>query len=262
MGIVIQAVLEDLYNQHLWKHHHGLQDRLTQLTREKLSATCAKSYIDWHQAPSYEEMEAVCVSGVLGYLRTMKSHRLLGQYARSEVDLFGHVASWLPVGGRADFVIRREDTGITLLDGKNSETKMKYVDPDQLRWYALCFALSYHRLPQRLGFVWYRYPFDEEVGEQGLDWIDFTKRDLAELIERAKKVRRGQEAERFDARPAYKVCRFCDYESVCPERQQAKAENAARRKRENPELYVSGDDPTGIVEFGFGGDSAGSDKGY
>lgn len=250
MGITIQAVLEDFYNKEIWKHREGLRDTLVKMTKDKLSATCTRFYIDWKET-TYEEMEDVCVSGVINFLRTMKHHKLLGVYARSEVELFGHAESWLPVGGRADFVIRREDLGIRILDGKNSGTKMKYVDPDQLRWYALCFYLSYHQLPQQVGFLWFRYPYDPEDGEEGIDWVEFTRRDLTGLVDRARTVRRGQEKGDFKAKPVAKVCRFCDFESVCPERQQARAENAAKRNRENTSLPVFDEKP-GIVEFGFG----------
>ncbi len=129
---------------------------------------------------------------------------------------------------------------------------MKYVDPDQLRWYALCFSLAYHKLPHRLGFVWFRYPYDPETGEEGIDWVDFTRRDLKELADRAIKVRRGQEKENFEARPKAKVCRFCDFESVCPERIQNKAENAAKRKRKNQNSLPVFNEGDGLKEFGFG----------
>jgi hypothetical protein len=252
MGIVIQAVLEDLYNKELWKHPQGLKKRLVEMTKEKLTSTLPQFYIDWNDSPPFEELEQVCVDGVLGYLDTMKAHRLLGVYARSEVELFGFAESWLPVGGRADFVVRRDDTGITLLDGKNSGTKMKWVDPDQLRWYALCFSLGYRKIPDRLGFVWFRYPHNETTGESGVDWVEFTKRDLVSLADRAKKVRRGQEAEKFKPTPSYKVCRFCDYESVCEARQEAKAQNAAKRNRKNTSLPIFDENEGGVFELGFG----------
>lgn len=251
MGITIQAVLEDFYNKEFWKEREGLRDRLVKLTRDKLATICAKHYINWKET-SYEEMEQTCIAGVLGFLKTMKQHKLLGAYARSEVELFGHAESWLPLAGRADFVIRREDSfGIRLLDGKNSATKLKYVDPDQLRWYALAFYLSYHQLPSQVGFIWFRFPFDVETGEDGIDWVDFTKRDLTQLIERARVARRGQEKELFKATPVAKICKFCDFESVCPERTQARAENAAKRQRGSESLPVFDDKPD-IVEFGFG----------
>jgi len=257
MGIVIQSVLEDYYNKHMFERKElrgaELNRHLTRMTKEKLIATLPRFYIDWDKI-SFEEIEETCISGVLGWVPTMIHHKFLGVYAKSEVELFGHVTNWLPIGGRADFIIRRDDTGTTLLDGKNSGTKMKYVDPDQLRWYALCFSLAYHKLPQRLGFVWYRYPYDAETDETGVDWVDFTKRDLKELADRAIKVRRGQEAEKFDPKPVAKICRFCDFEMVCDARIEQRAANVAKRKQKTPSLpIVDTDGIEGIIEFGFDG---------
>jgi hypothetical protein len=250
MGIVVQGVLEDFYNKEEWREPVGLQKRLTDATRGRLAVECGSNFIDWHQSPPYEEMEQVALTGVLGYLRTMKAHQLLGVYARSEVKLLGHLTKWLPIGGKADFIIRRDDTGITILDGKNSLTKMKYVDPDQLKWYALCFALSFQQLPDRLAFVWYRYPHDEATGEQGLDWVTFTKRDLKELAERAQEVRLKQRKLMFDPTPSHAACRFCDFESQCEARQQMKKTNSEKRRKGS--LPVIAESSDGIVELGFG----------
>jgi hypothetical protein len=252
MGIVIQAVLEDFYNKYLWKHQAGLTDMLVRLTKEKLTATLAKPkfVINWREAPQLEEMEDICVSGVLGYLKTMKHHKFLGPYAQSEVELFGYVDKYLPLGGRADFIIRRDDTGITMLDGKNSQTKMKYTDPDQLRWYALTFALSYGKMPDRLGFVWYRYPYEEGTEETGVDWVEFTRRDLKGLAERAQKVRKGQNKGKFDPIPKAKHCQWCDYESVCTARQEQRAINVAKRAKKAGLPIIDGSQ--GVIELGFG----------
>lgn len=252
MGLVIGRVLEDFYNLEEWKHPEGLHERLIRATKDRLSEYCIGEYIDWHQSPPYDELETVCVEGVLGYLKTMRQHKLLGAYARSEVQLMGYINKWLPIAGRADFIFRRDDVGVTILDGKNSGLKMKYVDPDQLRWYALCYALSYQKIPDRLGFVWYRYPYDEAAGEQGLDWVPFSRRDLRELVERAQEVRKGQQKEKFGAVPKASVCRFCDFESVCPERQFDREMN--RQKRSAKGLPIVEDTFEGVAEFGFDSD--------
>jgi len=256
MGIVIQAVWEDFYNKELWRlpEMRGayLKSQLVKMTKGHLLDVLPRFYVDYDKM-SFEEIEETCVSGVLGYIATMRHHKFLSPtYAKSEVDLStGQIANWLPIGGRVDFIISRQDTGITILDGKNSATKMKYTDPDQLRWYALCFSLCHHKLPDRLGFVWFRYPYDEESGEEGVDWVDFNRRDLIDLAARAKKVRRAQEKEQFDPKPVAKNCRFCDFESVCDARIEQRAANSAKRKRKKSLPVVDDNALDGIVEFGF-----------
>jgi len=248
MGIAIQAAVEDLYNEELWRHD-GLPRRLSQIARialkKELSDT-KRNWIDWKFAGMGEaDMEEIVVNGVLGYLKTMKAHRLLGPYARAEKKLSGWIDKYNEVAGIADTIIRREDTGITILDGKNSKTKLEYVDPDQLRYYALCFFLAYDKMPDRLAFVWYRYPYDKETGEQGLDWVEFTERDLQGLAARARDARKGMNKEMFSATPSTKACQYCDYKDVCPERVAIDTANAEKRKDKLPIVGHA----DGFVEF-------------
>lgn len=260
MGIVIQAVIEDLYNHELWRREgsvdpkeHGklLALRLQRMTEAALVKEVANNYIDWRESPGMADLEKTCVDGVLGYLKTMAHHKLLGPYARAEVDLLGHIDQYNAVGGIADTIIRRDDTGVTILDGKNSTTKLKYVDPDQLRWYALCFYLAYGKLPDRLGFVWYRYPYEEASGESGVDWVEFTERDIQSLAARARDTRLKMSKELFPAVPSSNACKWCDYETVCPERM---AQKVTRAKDKS--LPIIDEAGGGFVEFNMGSEGA------
>jgi len=263
MGIVIQGVLEKLYNDELWKEPHGLADRLLAMVDKEWAYQTAKkwNWIDYRVAGTKESLRQVCREGVLGYLRTMQAHRLLGEWSKAELDLIGWVDKYNPVGGRPDVVVRRKDTGITILDGKNALSKGKYTDPDQLRWYALLFWLSYRQLPDRLAFIYYRYPFGnpvldskgnpvlDEAGvpqtETGIDWVPFTQDDLRGLAQRAVVARRGMDKEKFEATPSPTTCKFCDYETVCPARQ---AQKEANRKR-NPKSVDAISGSTGFTDF-------------
>lgn len=269
MGIVIGGVTERFYNDELWRDPQGLPNRLTEMTEKEFKYQVAKprNYIDWRFAPSRQDMLKICKEGVQGFLKTVKANRLLGEYARAEVDLVGWVNKYTPIGGRADYIIRRKDggdlEGITILDGKNSKSKGKYTDPDQLRWYALCFYLAYGRLPDRLGFVYFRYPHGapmldkkgepvlDEAGdpriEQGVDWVPFTRDDIQGLAQRAVSARKSMDREKFAPTPTPKGCRFCNYETVCKARQDQK--KARARKPKNTDDLLQGSE--GFVEFGF-----------
>lgn len=247
MGTVIQAVIERFYNDELWRSVPPLElmDRLMDMADEAFKLELARRFIDWRLADTREEMEQVIKDGIRGYMKTMKAHRLLGPYAQAEVDLVGYVDAKTPIGGRADLIIRREaepNLGVTILDGKNGKRYkdgkggwMTFTDPDQLRWYALCFWLVHKKFPDRLGFVYYRYPYGQTVinpqgfptdkTEEGVVWVPFTQDDIDGLAQRAVDARKGMDTEMFPAKPDPKQCRFCDYESVCPERQAQKEGN-------------------------------------
>jgi len=248
MGIVISAVIERLYNDELWKDPDGLQKRLVSMIEREWAIQTAKNwnFVDYRIAGTKESLLQVCRDGVLNYLRTMKAQRFVGQYTRAELELLGWINKYNPIGGRADLVFRRKDTGITILDGKNAKSKGQYTDPDQLRWYALCFYLAYKKMPDRLGFVYFRYPhgapvldkdgnpvLDDEGNEhieQGVDWVEFSKDDLRGLAHRAVEARKGMDKEKFEPNPVPKVCKWCDFETVCD----ARVEQKAKNRRKNP----------------------------
>lgn len=261
MGIAIQAAIERFYNDELWRHLRGkpLVDRLLAEANKKLELELARKYVDWRLAPPKSEMVETIVNGVRGYLRTMKAHHLLGPYAKAEAELLGYVNQYTPIGGRVDLLIRRDadpTKGVTIIDGKNGKRYkdgkgglMTYTDPDQLRWYALCFHLAYERaLPDRLGFCYYRYPYgDPEVGvdgqptggtETGVVWVPFTVADLKGLAERAVNTLKSMDQERFTPTPTPKTCRFCDYDSVCPARVEQKANNTRKPRRDDMPVTV------------------------
>jgi hypothetical protein len=87
----------------------------------------------------------------------------------------------------------------------------------------------------RLGFVYYRYPYgtpiDDEAGmptgevESGIDWVEYTKDDLKGLAQRAADAVKGMDHEKFAPKPSPQNCKFCDFETVCPERMAQKEAN-------------------------------------
>ncbi len=254
MGIVTQAVLERMYNDELYRDPKNLSQVLLQeVEREWLRhSQKPRNWVDFREAGmSEEEMVQVCRDGVLGYLKTMKAHKLIGPYAKSEVKLIGWINKWLCVGGKADFIIRRDDTGVTILDGKNTKRKLDGVDPDQLRWYAMVFKLAYRQPADRLGFVWYRFPYGMEnfgpdgeiLGvETGIEWIPFTDEDLRGLAQRAQEAWGGMRKEKFEPTPSPKTCEYCDFVSVCEARIAQKAANSRGPRGPKPK-------PEGFEEF-------------
>lgn len=247
MGQAIQKVIERLFNDELWRSPVGLQAKLEDMAEKEVLYEISRNFIDWRVAPSKAEMFKVVRDGVSGFLRTMKAQKILGPYARAEVELLGWVDKYTPVGGRADLIIRRDDTGLTIFDGKNSQSKGLYTNPDQLRWYALCYYLSFGKIPERLGFIYYRYPAgtlkEDGIVEEGVDWVPVTRADIEGLAKRAVSARRAMEKEKFEPTPSPTACKFCEYETVCDARKAQKAFNAKSRKRK--------DDVSSVGEEGF-----------
>tara|TARA_B100000073_G_scaffold283349_1_gene244362 strand:- start:364 stop:1344 length:981 start_codon:yes stop_codon:yes gene_type:complete len=263
MGSVLSKVVEDFYNHELWSEPKTLQDKLEDLARKEFVFQEQRYYCLWNYMTRDEAIDVV-VSGASNFLKIMKENRLLGVWNKSELKMTPSVNKYFSASGIADLVYRDKEDRIHILDGKNASTPGKYEDQDQLRWYALCFRLQYNVMPHRLGFFYFRYPSDilpnmKHVPEkyQGDKWtgfmeVDFTMADIkrlaAEGVETSKAIHRGV----FEANPMPKHCRTCPYESVCEERQEQKARNAAKRglrKTKTPDPTEGND---GFVDLSFG----------
>lgn len=185
-----------------------------------------------------DELAADVRDAVARGFRTIRHYRLLGQGAQAEVQL-DSVVDGHKLGGRADFLMRRvkPHSDEVILDGKGSKWREAYVDARQLKWYAVLFRQKNQRLPERLGFVYWRFDPPESV-----DWLEITDAEadalLAEVlgdIRRIEELSAGLHAPTsFEAarkvflpiadqpgvtkKTAEQACRFCAFatEEMCP----------------------------------------------
>lgn len=257
MGNVIGKAVEAIYNDELWRTPITLPDRIREIVRREFTFSMGESYIDWNRSPPRDELLQVCLDGAVNFLKTMKTQKLLGPYAKAEVDITTWVDKYTPVAGRPDIIIRRDDTGVHIVDGKNAKTPGKYTNPDQLRWYALCFYVAYNVMPSRLSFCYFRYPegtpppdHDPSVPWTGMVDVPMVKEDIKTLAVRAKETYRAMGRELFDPTPSAKACRFCAYETVCDARKEQKALNPRKASVKDPGSDLTGG-ATGIVDLGF-----------
>lgn len=183
----------------------------------------------------------------------IRYHRLLGVDAAAEVKL----DSWVEghrIGGRADFILTRikPHNDLVILDGKGSRHRDKYVDAWQLKWYAMLWREQNGTLPDKLGFIFWRY-----APEESMDWVSFTSGDLDDLrssiLSAARSIDQGKarleetpRAEKllvlrevFPAKPS-RDCKLCTYLTLCVEGQ-------AYEKAEVPTALL---DASGVEDIG------------
>ncbi len=281
LGHTIQGVVEEMYNEKWWEDPDTLVSKCETMVKKEFNKYFHEAkYIDWMKSPPRSELLATCRQGVLGFVRTMVRMRLVGVQNESEADLGGWVDENTEVRGRADTIIHRDDIGTVILDGKNSKeywdrkakAPMVYTDPDQLRWYALCMFLERGKAPDKLGFLYYRYPeghdykrevadyegrsgsWAEEAAEYyrncepapGVSWVDCSFEDLEGIAQRAKEALENMRAEKFDPDPSPSTCRLCDYADQCKARQDQIAAN-----RRTPRKKSVLGDKLGFVDLGL-----------
>ncbi|KKL72964.1 hypothetical protein LCGC14_2079660 [marine sediment metagenome] len=146
-------------------------------------------------------------------VETIRANKLLTDNSRAEVDLtvvYTDQKTGLTVkmGGRADFVHGCRDPSI--LDGKGSAHREKYVDSQQVIWYALLHYLRFHVAPSRIGFVYWRFPDDP------LQWVSYDSQSLRDCVDQTFKVVQKILNKSFGPTPSPE-CNGCHYRQKCEE---------------------------------------------
>ena len=145
-------------------------------------------------------------------IRIIQEHKLLTEDSQAEVNLTVTVSNpdydfALRFGGRADFIHGRGE-GRWIVDGKGSEHREKFVDADQLVWYALLHYLKYHVAPRRIGFLYWRFP------EDPVQWVDYDGADMKRVYDETWEVARKIRLRLFDPTPN-EHCERCDFRPDC-----------------------------------------------
>lgn len=238
-GSVVGLLFEAFYASRLWVKP-GVEAQLMSMAEETLDKTLQREaqggVIDFKdKAANYKSREALLKDvreAIPRGLAIIRYHRLLGTDAEAEVKLDSTIGGHR-IGGRADFIMTRikPHGDRIILDGKGSRHRDKYVDPWQLKWYAMLWRETHSTLPDALGFVFWRYEPNLAV-----DWVPYTESDLDEqremvvsaatAIETAKhRLESIPEAHRlpvlretFPAKPS-RECKLCSYLTLCTEAQ-------------------------------------------
>jgi hypothetical protein len=198
-GSIIGIIFEDFYNEEMWRDPSTVRENLSQKVRHTTDKVIrqetspswrgAGGVIRWRgegkdhnpkgMYSNKEELIEDIRKSIPQGLKTIKFGRFLGPYARAEVRL-DQIVQGHKIGGRADFIIHRikPHNDIVIIDGKGSKWGGKYVDPRQLYWYGMLYQLQHGRLPDKLGFLYWRFP-----PPRSIDWVEFSEADTESLLE-------------------------------------------------------------------------------
>lgn len=211
VGIVLQKLVE-LFYRHAWWREHDLEWFLTEqavkLAREMTDA----GQVRW-SGDEYSKALVKIEHAVPKILATIKAEKLLTTktYPEEELTLtypkLWHDGQDVLLHVRPDFVYHAP-TLLTVVDGKAGATVGRYGDKDQLRLAALAVERDprFGRLPDRVGFWWYRHGV--------VTWVKLTPKTLAachaEVVTRIRQI----DMARFDPKVG-SHCRPCGLRLHC-----------------------------------------------
>lgn len=246
-GSSIGMIFEQFYMERLWRipgTRKVLEDRVEQIVdfvldrEQKPNKNKPAGVILWRgegpgQNPrglygSRDELVRDVSFCIANGLNTIKQFLLISKRPQAEMKLHADIEGHR-IGGYADFVLDQVKTGhILILDGKGSRRRERYVEEDQLTWYSMLYQVKFGRLPDRTGFLYWRY--EPPVS---LDWVDPTQATVDTLkdkvLRRISKIEKATAKlperptldvvqELFKPKATFDNCMFCPYatQELCP----------------------------------------------
>lgn len=211
-GSVVGKLFEWFYERRAY-----LQKNPTALVMSWVKAVCAQVFAKEKWDPLEDRAFMVCLMNdietyVPAAVDVIRRHKLVTSGSVAELDLtqeYTRNGVSMKLGGRADF-LHRGGQSVTLLDGKGSKYREAYVDSMQLVWYATLHYLKYQVAPDRIGFIYWRFPADP------VQWVDYTENDMRQVLARAFDTEEKVRLKVFDPSPSVN-CRRCDFLSGCQE---------------------------------------------
>lgn len=212
-GQSIGLVFEWFYSRALWRSESP-KKAIENILDEALASGCKEYDFDPNSDPRFfkETKDEVLYYSIKG-LEVIRKHRLLSPNSTAEdklnVDYDDKPTGLkLRLGGRADFIHRFSPTDIWILDGKGSKWRDKYMDSDQLIWYALLHYLKFGVAPTRLGYIFWKFP------EDPIKWVEYDSNSLREMAHSTARVVKSMKLNVFNTKPS-KECKLCDFKDEC-----------------------------------------------
>lgn len=211
-GSVIGKVFEWFYTKNVWASDDLVQSSLD-LIEPAINDFCSDRNYDLSAHPGLDislrtDLHKFIPSGI----KTIQDNKLLSPNSMAEMKLhvtFADDDVSVRMGGYADFVHIDGDS-VWIMDGKGSKYREKYVDPEQLIWYASQFYLKYHIAPTRLGFIHWRYPDDP------IQWIEYDAQSIKSSVSITFDIARKILNRQFSPKTS-RECKGCYYLSMCEE---------------------------------------------
>jgi CRISPR/Cas system-associated exonuclease Cas4 (RecB family) len=212
-GNTIGKIFERFYNDKLWLRP-DVDSYMMSLIEDTIDECASRYSFNPRSDPDFKsKLIRDLQEFIPATIKIIRNRKLLAPLSIAEADLTvvyrdKESGIVLKIGGRSDFIHYFNKNNIWILDGKGSKYKDKYVDSDQLIWYAIQHYLKYYVAPSRLGFIFYKFPSDP------IKWIMIDDQSIRDNLKRTFQVASKILNNMFDPTPSPE-CRRCPFLSMC-----------------------------------------------
>jgi len=239
-GITVQRFFEYYVNKYVKKGISLTDVQIRSILRQDWEKILDTEYVIWDDPWCKQSSEEIFESIYEDVLSNTKEFDFF-KHARSEViyNIFLK-KSQDELHGRLDFVITYPDGTVEILDGKGSTKVEKHVDNEQLYFYALLYLLRNKKLPNKIGFWYYKF--------QKIQYLDFNMDTIVEFKKKFALVKKSikEETQWLPKVKITKACKFCDFKADCDAFLLTKEANRIKRGHSVPNPAEGK-----MVSFGF-----------
>lgn len=224
-GLLIEQFFRKYTNEIVRKNISISNDEIKSVLTMQWNKILRDNYVDWHDPWVKLTSEQIFNTVYEDVLKNIKAFDFWKEM-QAEVSLDILLKNGDHITGRIDFIRQNKDT-VEILDGKGTDKIETNVDVEQLYFYALLYLLRHKKLPDKIGFLFYRY--------QLVKYVDLSKDIIIGFKDKLSVVKNAVKNDKvFDPKVALsKHCRWCVYKYNCNAfvtKKNANAEKRAARK--------------------------------
>jgi len=222
-GLLVERFFKKYTNEVARTGRVLTDDNVRSVLREIWKFVLDTNYVNWDEPwvkSTSDEIFEMAAGDVIENMRKFS----FWKDARSEVTFNVHLKkSGDILTCRMDFVHEPPGGPVEILDGKGKMKIDSDIDLDQLYFYALIYLLNKGRLPDKIGFLYYRFKV--------IKYIDFDNATILGFRDKLALVKKAMKDDReFVAKVGLsKQCKWCAYKSGCKAYLAKKQENAEKK---------------------------------
>lgn len=208
-GLLVEYFFKIYSNFYTKKNITLTDEQVYKILRKLWDKVLEENYVRWTDPWCRQSSEHIFMTAYEDVLKNLNTFEFW-KYAQSEIsfDILLKKAQDV-LTCRMDFIVRNPDGTVEILDGKGTYKMDKTVDIDQLYFYTLVYLLHYKKLPDKVGFLYYKF--------QTIRYIDFDMKSIMDFKDKLVLVKKAIKTDKvFEAKVGIsKQCKWCDYKMTC-----------------------------------------------
>jgi len=230
-GILVEMFFNVYTNGYTKRGVHLPEGQIHSLLRKLWTKVLDENFVEWVDPWVRESSEHIFMSAYEDIIKNINTFDLW-DHTQSEVSFEILLKKSQDIlSCKLDFLVNRPDGTVEILDGKGTYKMDKPVDLDQLYFYILIYLLHFKKLPDKAGFLYYKF--------QTIRYIDFDMGTIMDFKNKLTLVKRTiKEDKKFEAKVGIsKQCKWCPYNMTCEALINKRKERADKKKPVTPFVF-------------------------